>query len=610
MKNKKQTKFDITNIESPEFLKNLSYKELGVLSKDISEYIVDITSIQGGHLSSNLGVVDSTIALCRVFDFTKDKIVFDVGHQCYAYKILTGRSLERLREKDGVSGFQKVSESSYDHFECGHSSTSISVANGFALARDYSKQKYDVVAYIGDSSIVNGLAMEGLNNASKDHKMIIVLNDNGMAISQPTGGLSKMFRRFSTSNFYRKSKHFYQKITHWCKPLYSFGYKTKNWFKRHLIKMGMFDSLGYSVIGPVDGHDIKAVEKALLRAKNQDKSCIVYLKTIKGKGYKFAEEDKTGIWHGVSSFDKETGEINGVKNFTWSLAVSDEVKNIMKDNDKIITVVPGTSLGSGLDSLFKEFPSRCLDVGIAEEHAATMSAGLAKEGYHPFISMYSTFSQRAYDEFSHDIARMNLNVTLLLDRSGLVGKDGNTHQGIFDESFIIDMPNTVVAMASRRCEINSLLKESLNNHGLFAIRYPRENLEKDDNDNASLSFGEWVLETSGTGTAIVSTGPATVELKKMILEKKINCSLLNAIYQKPILKKNIDVLMSYSKIIIYDSYATENGFAKSLCFELIKAGYKGNVIVKAIPLTFIEHATIREQKESFGLLPEQIIKLL
>ncbi|MCF0107826.1 MAG: 1-deoxy-D-xylulose-5-phosphate synthase, partial [Bacilli bacterium] len=306
MKKKILKHINLSEIKSPDFLKELNYKELDLLSKDIAEYIIDVTSKNGGHLSSNLGVVDATIALCRAFDFSKDKIVFDVGHQCYTYKILTGRSLERLRQKDGVSGFQKIAESPYDHFECGHSSTSISVVNGLATARDMNGEKYHTIAFIGDSSIVNGLALEGLNiTAQSGHKSIIILNDNDMSISKPVGGLATSFRKFSTSTFYRKSKNRFKRfmaLTGVGRKMLNGFSRIKNWFKRKLLAITAFDNLGYAMIGPVDGHNIKMLERAFERAKDQDKSVIVVIKTIKGKGYKYAEADKTGEWHGVGKF--------------------------------------------------------------------------------------------------------------------------------------------------------------------------------------------------------------------------------------------------------------------------------------------------------------------
>ena len=605
---------DLHKIKNPEFLKDLSYKELDVLSEDIRQYIIDITSKNGGHLSSNLGTVEATISLCRNFDFSKDKIIFDVGHQCYTYKILTGRPLETLRQKGGISGFQKISESPYDHFEAGHSSTSISAATGLAYARDLDKKNYDVVAFIGDSSIQNGLAFEGLNAlAQSGHKVIIVLNDNEMSISKPVGGLSKLFRGLSTSSFFRKTKGAFRKIFRgrfgrWILDKFT---SFKNWFKRKVINMTMFDNLGYSVIGPVDGHYIRQVDKALQRAKKQTKSVVVYLKTIKGKGYSYAEVDTDGDWHGVSKFDVSTGE-QSKKNaeVSWSSQYNVLLKNEMKINKKIITIVPATGHGSALDSLFTIYPNRVIDVGISEEHAFTFAGALSLSGYHPVISIYSTFLQRSYDELSHDVARMNLNATILIDRAGLVGNDGETHQGVYDEAFLYTIPNVTIAMASRSNEALSLLKESMCEHGVFAIRYPREYFSDKGEEVKKISYGSWKTELEGKDTAIISVGPVTLKLKEELIKAHKNVTLLNAIYLRPFDEKKLHGLINFKKIIIYNAYATKEGFANAVEAELMNIGYKGEVISKTVPTEFIKQATIAEQRQEFGLTVEDIISLI
>ena len=614
-KKKELRHVNISEIKDPTFLKELSYKELDLLSKDICDYIVDMTAINGGHLSSNLGVIDATIAMCRTFDFSQDKLIFDVGHQCYTYKILTGRSLERLRKSDGVSGFQKLSESPYDHFECGHSSTSISVAKGMAVARDLNKEKYDIVAFIGDASIANGLAFEGLNNlANGENKVIIILNDNDMSITKPVGGLAKTFRKLSNSTLYRRSKHAYQRVmkkTRFGRWILGWTGAIKNWFKRHVMAMNIFDNMGITYIGPVDGHNIKAMETAFKKAKNYEKSSIIHIKTIKGKGYKLAENDDSGKWHGVGSFDKETGKLNcDEKLVSWSTIYSKAILDVMSENPNAVAVIPATAVGSELQPVFELYPTRAYDVGIAEEHALTMSGGLAASGKHPIVSIYSTFLQRAFDELSHDIARMNLNATILIDRAGLVGEDGNTHQGIYDESFLLATPNTVVAMASRESEAYGLFKESFNNHGVFCIRYPRSKLLP-NGEKEELTFGKWKKELSGKDVAIISVGPLTLDLKKLIEENKKEVSLYNAIYMKPMDDELISKeIINNKRVIIYDAYSIENGFAQYLSVKLISLRYKGEIIIKSIPDVFVDHATINEQLDKFALQPEDILKLL
>ena len=615
---KKEIKhFDIENIKSPEFLKGLSYQELDVLSDDIRDYIIEIVSKNGGHLSANLGTIESTISLCRNFDFLKDKIVFDVGHQCYTYKILTGRNLKTLRKKDGISGFQKMEESPYDHFEAGHSSTSISAASGMAIARDLKKENYHVIAFIGDSALQNGLAFEALNNiAQSNHKVIVILNDNDMSISQPVGGLSKAFRRLSGSSFYLKSKNVFRRIffiTRFGKWMWVKFTKVKNWFKRKVINLNVFDSLGFEYIGPVDGHYIRHMDKALKRAKKSAKSVIIHIKTIKGRGYKYAEEDVEGDWHGVSSFNVETGEI-GSKDavVSWSEQYKFLLKNEMEHNENIITIVPATGHGSDLDSLFKEFPTRTIDVGISEEHAFTLAGGLAVSGIHPVVSIYSTFLQRSYDELFHDVARMNFDMTILIDRAGLVGSDGDTHQGIYDEAFLYTIPNVTIAMASRSSEALSLMKESLCHHQVFAIRYPRETFQNKSGEVKKIPYGTWKaeIEASSKDVAIVSVGPITLKLKDKLKELNKDVTLYNAVYVKPFDKKKANELLKFKKVIIYNAYATKEGFANALVADLVSNSYAGEVVIKTVPTIFVKQATIEEQREQFGLRIDDIIDLL
>ena len=615
---KKEIKhIDLTKIENPEFLKDLSYQELDVLSEDIRQYIIDITSKNGGHLSANLGTVESTISLCRNFDFRKDKLIFDVGHQCYTYKLLTGRDLTTLRKKGGVSGFQKRSESPYDCFEAGHSSTSISAAAGMAVARELSKEKYHIIAYIGDSAIQNGLAFEALNNLAQSHqKVIIILNDNDMSISKPVGRISGVFRKFSASSLYTKSKNFSRRIflaTRFGKWLWLRFTKIKNWFKRKLINMTIFENLGFDYIGLIDGHYIRNIDKALKRAKKSTKSVVLHIKTIKGRGYKYAEEDVTGDWHGVSKFNVETGEFiaeNAV--VSWSEQYKCLLRNEMNINEKIVTIVPATGHGSSLDSLFELYPDRMIDVGIAEEHAFTLAGGLASSGYHPVVSIYSTFLQRSYDELSHDVARMNFDMTILIDRAGLVGSDGETHQGIYDEAFLYTIPNVTITMASRSNEALSLMKESLCHHGVFAIRYPREKFQNKVEEVKKIPYGSWKteIEAKSKDVAIVSVGPITLKLKEKLLSLDKDVALYNAIYVRPFDLKKVSELLLYKKVIIYNPYATKEGFANALESYLLTNKYHGEVISKTVPTTFVKQATIEEQREEFGLRIDDIIDLI
>ena len=606
---KKEVKHvDLRGIENPVFLHNLSYKELDVLSEDIRDFIIKTTANYGGHLASNLGSVESTISLCRNFDFLKDKIIFDVGHQCYTYKILTGRPLDGLRTKNGISGFQKMNESPYDHFECGHSSTSISVANGMAIARDLNHEKYDVIAYIGDGSIVNGLSLEGLNLATQEkHKIIIVFNDNDMSISKPVGALSRAFRKVSTSKLYTSSKTFFGKI--FGKHFVSFLSNIKNWFKRHLLTINLFDLMGYAVIGPINGHDIKAMDKAFKRAKNLDGSVVIHIKTKKGKGYPYSEDDAEGKWHGVGKFDIETGlPLKQSDSISWSKYYETLLMEAMDNNPDIVTIVPATGVGSALDPIFEKYPDRTIDVGIAEEHACTLAGSLAISGKHPVISIYSTFLQRAYDEIHHDIARMNASVTFLVDRSGLVGGDGETHQGLYDEAFLYSIPNTIITCAASKEDARHLFNESFKHSSPFFIRYPKSDVYDIEDKNHSYAFGKWIIEQEGKdkNTAIITLGPITLKL----LEQIKDVTIVNALYQNPLDVEMIKSLIEYKKIIIYDIYGTKEGFPLRVTSLLYENGYNGELIIKSLPNVYVKQATVKEQMEEYGLSVEDIKKIL
>lgn len=603
---------DLKQIKDPSFLKDLSYKEMDVLSDDIRSLIIKETSINGGHLSANLGVVEATIALCRTFDFNKDKIIFDVGHQSYTYKVLTGRSLENLRKSNGVSGFQKRSESSFDHYEAGHSSTSISAASGMALARDLNKDDYHVVAFIGDSSIVNGLSFEGLNSAAKDHKIIIVLNDNEMSISKPVGRLSDSFRKFSNSNFYSHQKHNMRKVLDHIlggKFILNKLIALKGWLKRHLIKMTIFDVMGYDFIGPIDGHDIKELTNAFKKAKRADRSIVVHIRTKKGKGYAPSENDKSGSWHGLNGFNIETGEVNKVNGTSWSKYYSELLLEEMRANEDIVSLCPATEVGSCINCLNEEFPERFIDVGISEEHAVVMASGLAVSKKHPVISMYSTFLQRAYDEISHDAARMKLPMTFLVDRSGLVGSDGETHQGIYDEAMLYSVPNTIVAMASNTTEAKHLFKESINASLPYFIRYPKDMIYEGEDE--SLKFGKWIKVIDGSKEeALITYGPMINEVKKLIESNNKSLTLINAFYQNPMDKEMIASLKDYKKVIICDFYGVSSGFSTQLVKELSLSSFKGEIVVKSIPDEFIDKGSIKEQLERCHLSMNDILKVI
>lgn len=609
-------RIDIKSIKDPTFLKSLSYRQLSLLCQDIREEIIRATSLYGGHLSSNLGVVELTVALHRCFDFKKDKLIFDVGHQSYTHKILTGRSLERIRHKDGASGFEDPAESPYDCYSAGHSSTSISAAEGFAIKRTLDGENYDIVAFTGDSSIINGLSFEALNfHDAHFGKIIIVLNDNGMSISKPVGGFSQIMRRISTGRGYNRFKtNFRRKAARskFYKGLYNISYQIKRFLKTVLIDPTLFDQMGLTYIGPIDGHDIRQMERAFKRAKNATKSVVIHVETIKGKGYSYAESDASGYWHGVTPFDIETGKPKNLHPglISWSHFYSDLTEEIMGEHPEAELVVPATLKGSGLEKVFSSYPDRCLDVGIAEEHALTLSGAMALCGIHPIVSIYSTFLQRAYDEVSHDCARLHANMTILVERAGLVGLDGATHQGIYDVAYLKSIPNVVIAMPSSASIGKALYYQSFDPHGVFCIRFPRDLLEERQNvPPVDLPFGRWkFLERSkDKKLAILCVGPEVWKLKEKLDEEQISLTLIDPVYLNNPDENDLKELLSYENVLIYDQYGIEEGFSETILSGLMKLGYQGKVHPFALKNAFYPHASIEEQLEMAGIEERKVL---
>ena len=612
-------RINISEIKDPKFLLTMDYPSLRVLCEDIRAEIISKVSTYGGHLSPNLGTVELTVALHRVFDFSKDKLIFDVGHQSYTHKILTGRSLDHLNEPGHTQGFQKIKESIYDPYEAGHSSNSISAAEAFALARDAKKENYDVVAVIGDSSISNGLAFEGLNDlAARNTKVIVVLNDNGMSIGKSVGGFGKFFRKISTGRAYTSFKKGYRKALYknaFGRKLYSFSYGLKQAMKRILVPINVFDNLGYTYIGPIDGHNIASVEKALKKAKNATKSVILHVHTTKGRGYPYAEHDNTGYWHGVTPFDPKTGAPLNVHPglVSWSHYFSDLTCLKMKEHENAWLIVPATMKGSGLEKPFAFYKDRCLDVGIAEEHALTMAGALSLNGIHPIVSIYSTFLQRAYDELSHDCARLSANMTVLIERAGLVGSNGDTHQGIYDVAFLKSIPGIIVTMPSSKKIAHSLYNQSFKDKGIYCIRLPREMVIENEADNPEeIPFLKMRRQNlcKEKKIAVVAVGPMVGKISALIKSKGLQAEVYDPIYLNPISSDAVAPLLDYDKVLIYDAYGIKEGFADSLLVKLYEEGYKGKVLIRAIPNAFVGADSVSNQRAQFGLNPDQIAELI
>ena len=604
--------FSLKDIKDPSFLKTLDYRQLGDLAKIIRKEIIRVTSNYGGHLSSNLGVVEITIALNRVFDFSKDKLIMDVGHQCYTQKILTGRDLDHLNERGHCNGFQNRSESPYDVYDAGHSSTSLSAAEAFAYVRDQNKEDYDVVALIGDASIVNGLAFEGLNNiGERQNKVIVILNDNGMSIAKPIGGLGKFFRKISTAKAYNRTKKSFQKaMAHSFigKKVYGITYSLKRALKYRLVPTTMFDNMGFTYVGPVNGHNIKALEKAMRSARNSTKSVVIHCYTTKGRGYPFAEKDKTGAWHGVAPFDITTGEPKNPHEgeTSWPTLFGDLVKAEMEQDENAILVTAATSVGSKLSEAFKEFPTRCVDVGIAEEHALTFSGALSLTGRRPIVSLYSTFLQRAYDEIAHDCARMGADITLLIDRAGLSGKNGETHQGIYDVAFLRTIPNVLVTMPSDKESAEWLFEQSFSHEGVFAIRYPNSYI-KDEAPIGNMRLGFRRLLGVSSETAFLCVGPLGKEFANRCVEEGVPGDFFDPVVLSSIAPDDLKELLSYKKVFVYDPYSVKEGFGELVLSSLMENGYQGKVKIKALPMKFIKFGCTSDQEKECGVDLETVV---
>ena len=605
----------IEDIKNPEFLKELSYKELNVLSNDIRKYIIETVSEHGGHLSSNLGIVELTIALHRVFNAPKDKILFDVGHQTYTHKILTGRAKEfkeSLRKHNGLSGFQKLNESVYDSMEAGHSSTSISIASGMAVARDLNKENYNIVAVVGDASIVSGLSLEAMNClGNQKNKVIIIFNDNEMSISKPIGGINTMLNHIRGNYQYQNKKYGLKnrlekyKFTRF---ILKISTKLKNAFKSIFYQSNIFEDFSLDYLGPYDGYNIKELEKVFKSAIKMKKSVVIHVRTKKGKGYEYAEKDNEGYWHGVAPFNIESGISKIVKDenkLSWSEVISSSVYENMKINESIIAITPAMITGSKMENIFKDFKNRSIDLGINEEHAVTFSSGLSLNKKIPYLCIYSTFMQRAYDNLNHDLARMNLPAVVGVDRAGLVGEDGDTHHGIYDVEITKGLRNSVIAMPYDYNDAKSIVNLAFNSNKLFFIRYPKGNVSILDNANFfnNIEIGKWELLNEGNKKiVIISTGPVSKEVNSIVKNKYKNITLLFARFYKPI---DYDLLIKYtkdaSKVIIYDIYSTKNGLYNEICCALLENKISPEIINLSLPNKLIGQGKVNELLKDLNL---------
>ena len=613
----------LNKIKSPKDLKKLSLKDLRTLNNELRNYTINTVSKTGGHLGASLGVVELTVALHYVFNTPKDKIIWDVGHQTYPHKILTGRrnKIHTLRKKNGLSGFTKRSESVYDPFGAAHSSTSISANLGVTAARDLLNKSFDVVSVIGDGAISAGMAFEGLNNIGHLNKnSLIILNDNEMSIAQPVGAMSKYLVNLLSSktyeNFRDLIKNFTKKLPN---EVNDFAKKTEGYIKGYLTGNTLFEELGLNYIGPVDGHNLELLIQLFQKYKEKELHGPVFLHLIteKGKGYAPAESSKDKF-HGVSSFDIKTGIQNKSKDKTYTNVVSDTLIKMGRKDKKVVAITAAMPSGTGLDKFQNIYPERFFDVGIAEQHAVTFAGGLATESIKPFVAIYSTFLQRAYDQVIHDIALQSLPVRFLIDRSGFVGADGATHAGSFDLTYLSCLPNFIVMAPSSGEELKNMINFSLSvNNKPTAIRYPRD-LVGEYNEKKpfqKLELGKGKIVKKGNKIAFLNLGTRlnqVLETSSLVLKKfKIESTIVDMRFAKPIDTSIIKSLIKNHDILITVEENSIGGFSAQINHFLINTLERSPKVLNFFMKDdFIDQSDINDQYDQSGISPEKIIKKL
>lgn len=595
----------LDSINYPQDIKKLDTKSLETLAEEIRKFIIQKVSKTGGHLASNLGVVELTLAIHYVYDMPSDKVIWDVGHQTYIHKILSGRKdkFDTLRKYGGLSGFPKRCESPYDLFETGHSSTSISAALGMARARDIKGEKYSVVAVIGDGALTGGMAFEALNDAGDSNTNItVILNDNQMSISPNVGSLSSYLSKLRTEPAYFKFK---EDVEYLLKRIPGIGghmakaaERLKSSLKYLMVPGMLFEDLGFTYLGPIDGHDIEKLKEVLERAKKLKGPVFIHVMTLKGKGYELAEKNPDRF-HGIGVFDVDTGELLGTKKTTYSDVFGNEIVKIAKEDSRVVAITAAMREGTGLDEFAECFPERFFDVGIAEQHAVTMAAGLAANGLKPIFAVYSTFLQRAYDQLLHDVCMQNLPVVFAIDRGGIVGEDGETHQGIFDLSFLRNMPNMVVMAPKSIQELRYMLRTAFNLNCPVAVRYPRgadiQGVEYGVMNDVKPYKSEILMD--GKDALVISAGRMTGFSYQAALELNksgISVEIINARFVKPLDEDTIlREVKKHKNIITAEDNIVNGGFGSGILELLSRNNITGkNIKVMGFPDEFIPHGSV------------------
>ena len=611
----------IEKIKSTKDLKKLSISELKDLSEELREIIIETVATNGGHLASNLGSVDLTLALHYVFDSPVDKLIWDVGHQAYAHKLLTGRygSFSTIRKHGGISGFPKMTESPHDAFGTGHSSTSISAALGILEGRDQNREDFKVIAVIGDGAMTAGLAFEGLNHAGHLKKnLIVILNDNEMSISPNVGALSAYLSRMMMGDLYTKfkkeTKIFLEHIPRVGEPVLKIAKKAEDTVKGLFIPGLLFEELGFEYVGPVDGHKVDLLIETLERFRDFPEPVLIHVVTKKGKGYEPAEKNP-GLFHGIGPFNIETGEQLSPGKRSYSEIFGSSLAELAKDDKRIVAITAAMTEGTGLGEFVRKFPKRFYDVGIAEPHAVTFAAGLATQGLKPVVAIYSTFLQRSYDEIIHDVCLQNLPVIFAIDRGGIVGDDGPTHNGTFDLSYLRHIPNLVVMAPKDGHELRCMLRTAVSYNGPVALRYPRgsvaDNMENPEATNIAIGSGEVLKE--GDDILIIAAGnmaTPSVEASQLLEQAGVRACVINARFIKPL---DIELISDRAKnikhILTVEENAVSGGFGSAVLEELTQSG-TGWIKFKmlGIPDRFIEQGPQGLLRKQLGLDAEGIAR--
>lgn len=615
----------LDRINSSDDIRKLDLHQLETLADEIRQFLIEKVSVTGGHLASNLGVVEVTLALHKVFNTPMDKIVWDVGHQSYVHKIITGRreQFDTLRQMDGISGFPKSCESDSDCFNTGHSSTSISAALGIAKARDILKEQYSVVAVIGDGAMTGGMSFEALNDAGRSpNNLIIVLNDNEMSISKNVGGFSRYLSKIRSQPIYSKAKEdldtFLNSIPAIGKSAARALDRAKGTIK-YIVMPGMiFEELGFKYLGPIDGHDISELTKVLASAKRLKGPVLIHVRTQKGKGYRFAE-NKPQDFHGVSPFEIETGEVKMNNGSTYSDVFGKKMVSLALIEPKLAAITAAMPMGTGLDEFSKKYPERFFDVGIAEQHAVTFAAGLAKGGIKPVVAVYSTFLQRSYDQIIHDVALQNLHVVLAIDRAGIVGEDGETHQGLYDISFLNHIPNMTIAAPCDYNEFEGLLEFAVSRYDApIAIRYPRGSGKSQLTQASEIYHGKGVKLVSGNDISIIAVGnmvDIALKVAELLKEKGISAEVINGRFIKPLDTRLIlESAIKTRVVATIEDNVVKGGFGCSILELLNKNGFKIKAGIFGFPDIPILHGSRCELHKKYGLdadtLVHEILRLL